>query len=201
LTAFRGQNIEIIVNQENGNLIKFESTFLVGCDGINSMVRQTLKQWDKSDRFEMKYFPSPSSGLKYKVLTLPPRFPLDHSGEENSMGNMAYAIRGSLPNNKGKLSLGILPIKNPDAPRTANIIRYPDHQIWTLKTREQLYNFLDKAFPQLPISQIVSPEAADQFTASEGGYFPPPQYCSGTHFILAKPSGKPRTIISDLVSG
>ena len=179
-----GEKIEIVVNQENDNIIKFEPIFLVGCDGLNSIVRQTLNKWDRSERFEMKYFPSPSSGLKYKILTLPPRFPLDRSGEENSVCDRAYAIRGSFSDRKRTVSLGILPIKNPDEPRTANIIRYPDHEIWGLKNREQVYNFFEKAFPQLPISQIVSPEEADRFAASEGGYFPPPQYCSGSYFLL-----------------
>ena len=179
------EKIEIVASQENGSVIKFEPTFLVGCDGINSIVRQTLNKWDKpeADKFEMKYHPSPSSGLKYKVLTLPPNFPIDRSGKENSVCDMAYKINGSF-SGKRSVSLGILPIKNPEDPRSANIIRYPDHEVWELKSGEKVSNFLEKAFPQLPINQIVSPEEADRFAASEGGCFPPPQYCSGAQLIL-----------------
>ncbi|MDJ0715226.1 MAG: NAD(P)/FAD-dependent oxidoreductase [Prochloraceae cyanobacterium] len=180
-----GEKIQIVASQENGSVMKFEPTFLVGCDGINSIVRQTLKKWDKSasDRFEMKYHPSPSSGLKYKVLTLPPNFPIDRSGKENSVCDRAYKINGAF-RDKRSVSLGILPIKNPDEPRGANIIRYPDHEVWELTNGEQVWDFLEKAFPQLPIRQIVSPEEAERFAASEGGCFPPPQYCSGSQFIL-----------------
>ncbi|MGK7914516.1 MAG: FAD-dependent oxidoreductase, partial [Prochloraceae cyanobacterium] len=179
-----GEKIEIFASQENGSVMKFEPTFLVGCDGINSIVRQTLNQWEKSksDRFELKYHPSPSSGLKYKVLTLPPNFPIERSGTEKSVCHQAYKINGAF-SGKRFVSLGILPIKDPESPRGANIIRYPDHEVWKLKNGAQVYDFLEKAFPQLPIRQIVSPEEAARFAESEGGSFPPPQYCSGAHFI------------------
>jgi 2-polyprenyl-6-methoxyphenol hydroxylase-like FAD-dependent oxidoreductase len=185
------EKLEVVAHTENGSIVRFEPCLLVGCDGINSIVRNTLKEWDKStpDRFEMKYFPSPSSGLRYKVLSLPPKFPLDHSGKEHAVSNMAYAIRGAFRNRKRSVSLGLLPLKNPDEPRTANIITRPDHKIWELKNTEELYNFLEKAFPQLPISQIVSPEEAARFAKSEGGYFPTPQYCSGLHFLLRQEQG------------
>ncbi|MDM9381226.1 NAD(P)/FAD-dependent oxidoreductase [Chlorogloeopsis sp. ULAP01] len=181
------EKLEIIVKQENGSIVRYEPNLLVGCDGLNSIVRNTLKEWDNqssSDRFEMKLFPSPSSGLRYKVLSLPPNLPLDHSGEEHAVSTMAYAIRGAFKGRKRSVSLGLLPLKNPDELRTANIITYPDHQIWELKNSEQLYDFLEPAFPQLPIHQIVSPQEADRFAQSEGGSFPIPQYCSGLHFLL-----------------
>lgn len=179
------ENLEVVVI-ENSNSVIFTPELLVGCDGLNSIVRNTLKEWDKpnSDQFEMKLFPSASSSLKYKVLTLPPKFSLDCSNNEQAVSTMAYAIRSGLKGRKQSVSLGILPIKNPDTPRSANIIKYPDHQIWQLKNSQELYNFLEKAFPQLPIHQIVSPEEAERFVKSEGGYFPIPQYCSGLHFLL-----------------
>ncbi len=86
--------LQIIGQGENGKVFRFEPRLLVGCDGINSILRQTLSQWDESDRFQMKQFPSPSAGLRYKVLTIPPKFPLDRSGSEYAVCNMAYAIRG-----------------------------------------------------------------------------------------------------------
>jgi kynurenine 3-monooxygenase len=176
----------LLLTEEDGSLLRFEPELLVGCDGLYSLVRNTLQEWDEptSDRFEMKGFPSPSSGLRYKVLSLPPQFPLDLSGSEHAVSNMAYAIRGAFRGRKRALSLGLLPLKNPDEPRSANIIRRPNHQIWELKTTDQVFDFLEKAFPQLPVRQIVSPEEAERFALSEGGYFPIPQYCSGLHVLL-----------------
>jgi kynurenine 3-monooxygenase len=177
------ENLEIVAQVE-GDSIKFEPSLLVGCDGINSIVRNILKEWDKSgsDKFEMKYFPSPSSGLRYKVLTLPPKFSLDNDGKEYAVSNMAYSIRSAFKDRKRAVSLGLLPLKNPDSLRTANIITRPNHYIWNLKNSEEIYDFLEKGFPQLPIEQIVSSSETERFAKSEGGYFPTPQYCSGLHF-------------------
>ncbi|MDF5722947.1 MAG: NAD(P)/FAD-dependent oxidoreductase [Rhizonema sp. PD37] len=182
------EKLEIIAYEENGNIMKFEPSLLVGCDGINSIVRNTIKEWDKStsNGFEMKYFPSPSSNLKYKVLSLPPNFPLDSTGKEHSVCDTAYAIRGTFTERLRSVSLGLLPQKNPNEPRRANIIRHPDHKIWELKNSEEVYKFFEQAFPQLPISQIVSSEEAERFAESEGGYFPIPQYSSKFHFLLKR---------------
>ena len=182
------EKLEVIAHSQSGSIFKFEPNFLVGCDGVQSIVRNTLKQWDssQSDRFEMKYLPSASSGLRYKVLLLPPKFPLDSSGEEQAVSKMAYAIRGAFRGRKRAFSLGLLPLKNPDAPRSANIITRPDHDIWQLKTSEEVYNFLEKAFPQLPIRQIVSPQEVEQFVNNQGGEFPTPQYCCGLHFLFGQ---------------
>lgn len=148
INSTEDEKLEVIAQDKDGSVFKFEPNFLVGCDGVQSIVRNTLKQWDtsQSDRFEMKYLPSASSGLRYKVLLLPPKFPLDSSGKEQAVSKMAYAIRSAFRGRKRALSLGLLPLKNPDAPRSANIITYPDHDIWQLKTSEQVYNFLRKLF-------------------------------------------------------
>ena len=170
----------------NDEKIQFEPFFLVGCDGINSIVRNTLKQWDKpsSSKFEMKYFTSPSAGLRYKILTLPPKFPLDEKGEELTTNEMAYAVRSAFKDSKNSISLGLLPVKNPDEVRSANIITKPNHNIWELNSGEEIHDFLTKSFPQLPIEKIVSSQEAQRFAVTEGGEFPIPQYCDGFYSKL-----------------
>lgn len=182
----QSEKLEIIAEIENGKTIKFEPFLLVGCDGINSIVRNTLKQWDESssNKFEMNYFPSPSSGLRYKILTLPPKFPLDENGEELTTSEMAYAVPSAFKDRKKAISLGLLPVKNPDEVRSANIITKPNHNIWELKNGEEMHDFLQKSFPQLPIHNIVSSQEAQRFAESEGGIFPIPQYCNGFYSKL-----------------
>lgn len=193
------EKLEISVYKEDNSVIKFQPSLLVGCDGINSVVRDTLKQWDEAvlnesestisnksttTKYQLHYYPSPSSLLKYKVLTLPASFPLDLDGKEKSVCNISYAIRGSFRERQRAISLGLLPIKNPNAPRTANIITRPGHEIWNLKTGNEIHNFFEQAFPHLPIRQIISLEEAEKFAKSEGGQFPIPQYCSGLYYLL-----------------
>lgn len=175
------RGLEIIAQLPNKPQLSFTPTLLVGCDGLNSIVRQTLQQSQpgKSSDFAMQQFPSPSSGLRYKVLTLPPQFPLSEREGDLAQSTMAYGIRSTFTGRKKALSLGLLPLKNPSQPRTANIITYPDHQIWQLKTEAEVVSFLEQAFPQLPLKKIVSSEEITRFTASEGGTFPIPQFCAG----------------------
>ncbi|AFY52765.1 2-polyprenyl-6-methoxyphenol hydroxylase-like oxidoreductase [Rivularia sp. PCC 7116] len=174
------EKIQVTAEIDNSQNQQFQPFLLVGCDGINSIVRNTLKKWDDSpsSKFEMKYFPSPSSGLKYKILTLPPKFPLDENGEELSNSEMAYAIRSKLKDKSNKISLGLLPVKNTDEVRSANIITKPNHNIWKLKDGKEMHYFLNKSFPQLPMQKIVSLQEAERFAASGGGEFPIPQYCN-----------------------
>lgn len=179
------ERLEVSIENESSSLQQLEPNLLIGCDGIQSIVRATLHTWEHSGKFEMQQFPSPSSGLKYKVLSLPPHFPLDTEGKEQAVSTMSYAIRGAFREQQRSLSLGLLPLKDPEAPRTANLVRYPDHQLWQLNTGEEVLDFLEHAFPQLPLQQIVSPEEADRFAKSSGGSFPIPQFCSGLHYLLS----------------
>ena len=172
-------------------------TLLVGCDGLNSIVRQTLHQWEqgKSEDFAMMKFSSPSAGLKYKVLTLPPQFPLSEKEGDLSQSTMAYAIRSTFRERNQAISLGLLPVKNPDIPRTANIITSPDHQIWQLKTPEAVESFFQEAFPQLPLAKIITPKEIARFVASDGGAFPIAQYCSRLYQIWGQPQDNQGTAV------
>lgn len=95
ITTEGSQTLEVIARQGHNKVERFEPFFLIGCDGIVSSVRNKLKQWDNTDRFEMQQFPSPSSGLKYKVLSLPANFPLDAQQQDTAVSTMAYAIKRS----------------------------------------------------------------------------------------------------------
>lgn len=178
-----GKGLNILAQSQDRQQLTFTPTLIVGCDGLNSIVRQTLHQIEGTNNFVMQQFPSPSAGLKYKVLTLPPRFPLSQQEGDLAESTMAYGIRSVFKGRKKAISLGLLPQKNPDLPRTANIITYPDHQIWQLNTPEALENFLKRAFPQLPLEKIIDSEEVARFVSSQGGSFPLPQYCSGLYRI------------------
>ena len=190
------EQLEIVTQSEDNQQLTFKPTLLVGCDGLNSIVRQTLHQMEgKANFFEMQEFPSASSGLRYKVLTLPPQFPLSEREEDLAQCTMAYGIRSTFKGRTQAISLGLLPLKNPNEPRTANIITYPDHQIWQLKTEEEVEHFLKQAFPQLPLEKIFSSEEIARFTASKGGEFPQPQYCAKLYQIWGQPQNDRGTAV------
>ena len=182
------EQLEIIAQSEDNQKLAFTPMLLVGCDGLNSIVRQTLHQMEgESNFFEMQQFPSASAGLRYKVLTLPPQFPLSEREEDLAQCTMAYGIRSTFKERNQAISLGLLPLKNPHEPRTANIITYPSHQIWQLETKEEIEHFLAQAFPQLPMEKIIASEEIARFASSKGGTFPQPQYCAKLQQIWGQP--------------
>jgi kynurenine 3-monooxygenase len=196
--------LDVIAEVDKDNFIKFAPSLLVGCDGLRSVVRNTLAEWDTSglNKFQMQLFPCDSAGLRYKVLSLPPKPPLDDSGEEYAVSEMAYVVLGALRHPQRSLRLGLLPVKDPEEPRTANVITKPDHEVWNLKDGEAIYNFFEKSFPQLPLNKILSLAEADRFAKSEGGYFPKPQYCSSLQFLLRhKPESKDASAIGVVLLG
>ncbi|WP_013334478.1 FAD-dependent oxidoreductase [Gloeothece verrucosa] len=170
--------LEVICQSNQQGEFSFYPNFLIGCDGINSIVRSFLQEIEEDKTcFQVLKFPSPSSELLYKILSLKPQFPLSEQAGDLSQSSMAYVIRSVFQDRHKKLSLGLLPFKNSLQPRTANIITYRDHYIWQLKTPKEFEQFLKESFPQLPLDKIVPPEEFARFMASKGGKFPIPQYC------------------------
>jgi kynurenine 3-monooxygenase len=190
------EHLEVIIASQDQEKFTLIPRLILGCDGLNSIVRQTLHEiTGESHFFEMQKFDSPSSNLKYKVLSLPPQFPLSEQEGDVAQSTMAYAIRSSFQERKKAISLGLLPFKDPTQPRTANIITYPDHEIWQLETKEEVAEFFQQAFPQLPLEKIISPAEIARFISSEGGKFPMPQYCSRLYKIWGKPDNDEGTAV------
>lgn len=107
---------------------------------------------------------SPAAGLRYKVLSLPAHPHGNKNGlvikpdiltviqvhehdilpssaapqfEEAPLFTPSNALL-SLSQGNG-MRMGMFPLRDPDSPRTANIILKPDHPFWNVTTVEQLY--------------------------------------------------------------
>jgi len=156
----------------------FHPQLILGCDGLNSNLRESLDANSKSpkDAFKMIAKPSPSSNLLYKVI----QFPTDIvvNGKQNLLGNhrMSYIFSSTYKNLDERLSLFSLPIARPTEVRTANIILPSDHKLWTIDTKHDLLAYLKVGFPQLDIDKIFPEEELEEFVTLRPGKFPDPQY-------------------------
>jgi len=95
---------------------EFCPELLVGCDGLNSEVRNWLQgNVNAGERFAMQSISSDSAGLRYKMLTLRPRFLLYRNASKvdkaESQPSTGYAIRSVFTNTLQRMSLGLLPVK------------------------------------------------------------------------------------------
>ena len=163
---------------------------LLGCDGLNSCVRAAMAEWsdtaEAAARFAPVALPSPSAGLRYKMLRVPPTFALRNMTKRAADDaaplvwtepGAAYAIPSAPSRRRERLRLGLLPTRDASVPRTANVIRPRDHRIWSVETADELESYLRRAFPQVDdIGALVSRAEAEAFVGARPGEFPPPQY-------------------------
>ncbi|KAG2427606.1 hypothetical protein HXX76_012260 [Chlamydomonas incerta] len=85
------------------------------------------------------------------------------------------------------MALGLLPLRDPNAPRTANVISPATHDFWSCCTGPQLRDFLQESFPQLDISALLTDAQLEAAAGARGGVFPPPQYLRRFTAVLPPP--------------
>lgn len=169
---------------------------VLACDGLGSVIRKGLAQQPEAPAgaFEMIATPSLSTGLRYKVLNLPSRFEaIDGAAVDDP--SMSYIIPSRHKDQQKACSLFAFPVSDPSHPRSVNLIREADHHLWTLKTADELFDFLDDAFPQLDIRALVSREEAEDFVALEAGAFPAPQYARTLHASFGEGSARNHALL------
>jgi 2-polyprenyl-6-methoxyphenol hydroxylase-like FAD-dependent oxidoreductase len=131
---------------------------LVACDGFRSSVRAALCSWSPGS-YSSVTFPSLSTGLRYKVLRLPPN-PVTKEGVVLSNSSFAVLEGASIPRFAGSnpLRMGLLPVQDPQAPRTGNLNLLPDHPFWEITEAEEMYDVLQQSFPQMDWRALVPTE-------------------------------------------
>lgn len=170
-----------------GESLAFEADFVLGCDGIGSVVRKEMARLSGApDRFEMVRHASPNTGLTYKVLNLPPVFPVEGELGEVADHKMAYMFQSPRKGTRQALKLFTYPVGKAGWARSANIMRPSEHELWTCASGEEVYRLLDASFPQLNIREIISKEEAEDFAALPPGRFPAPQYAKHVYGEIGK---------------
>mmetsp|Transcript_5341 Transcript_5341/g.15578 ORF Transcript_5341/g.15578 Transcript_5341/m.15578 type:complete len:264 (+) Transcript_5341:169-960(+) len=84
-------------------------------------------------------------------------------------------------------------MKDNEAVRPTNVITRPNHEIWGLRTGEEVREWFQRAFPRLPFgkgdSTLVPPEEWERFATSNGTTFPPCQRSPGLAAYCGGPEG------------
>jgi len=180
--------IEIVATVADGTEVRLRPSLLVGADGLSSIVRERCAAWaDTADAFTPVVLPSPSSGLRYKMIRLPPSFRLDATDASvTAEPRKAYSIRPAARAPLGPTRLGLLPVADPRFPRTANVILPPEHPVWGLKSAEDVRSWLRATFPALPMDEIVDASEAAAFATGRPGAFPAPCYSPCQQLLLPR---------------
>ena len=179
---------QVTIVDRNGTEQIFKPDLLLACDGLLSQTRQSLTQWlgMAPDHFEMIRYPSASTGLTYKVLNLPACFPVQGKMDAVDDHRMTYSIVSRHKNPSDAMALFAFPVTDPGHPRSVNIIRAADHNLWKIDDADDLIAYLDDAFPQLDVPEIVSRKEAEDFVQIEAGRFPAPQHARNIHAKLGQ---------------
>jgi kynurenine 3-monooxygenase len=100
--------------------------------------------------FDVKRYRSPSTGLRVKSLQFPPNFTLPNVNGTvtTSHSETLYAIRSVLTGTS-RVSLGMLPVKDPNMIRQCNVITRPSHDVWKLQDGVAAKKWFRAAFPRV----------------------------------------------------
>jgi kynurenine 3-monooxygenase len=193
----------------------YTGSLIVAADGIASTVRSCLagamnsKQnasWLQSNAasFRSRRYKSPATGLKLKALQISPtEFVISNAtntvvADGINMTQPQFfrpqstdfvSVRGVHTGFRNRLSLGLLPIKDPLMIRPANTITPYDHEIWSLQNGTAAKAWFTKCFPRLDWDAILVGNETewDRFVKARGTTYPHCQYAPGS--AVSSPSG------------
>lgn len=179
----------------------YTGSLVVAADGFKSTIRDILHEtgdgWLHSfhKAFKVIHKKSASTGNKLKALQFPPNFTLPNTDGSiiTSQSGTIYTIRSKHNGSRNRLSLGLLPLRDPNMVRPANTNTPYDHEIWSLQTGAQAKAWFTEAFPRVPWDTLVDDSEWERFAKAEGTVFPDCQYSKGS--MVASPSRKTGVVL------
>jgi len=180
----------VVKNKDNGEEKIIDGKLVVGADGIKSKVRECLQEqtglfgsWHyKKNKFKIRKWVTPATGLKLKVLQLPAnRYSIKDSNGKNIMTKNTdiVAVRGIKDGPLDRLTLSSLPVQDSDAIRAGNCIARPNHILWTMTTGAEVKVWFKDNYPRLDLDALISDDEWERFAKAKGLAFPPCQYSPG----------------------
>lgn len=190
-------SVAVRVRDREGTQQTFRPDLILACDGLNSAIRSALEQQPEvPDRhFQMIAGDSISTGLRYKVLNLPSQFTAAGGKVEVNDNRMSYIIPARHKSRRKQCALFAFPVVDPSHPRSVNLIREADHELWSLRTGEELLAWMEDAFPQLDVRGLVSRQEADDFVTLDAGAFPAPQYARNLNVALGPDGARTQALL------
>ena len=172
-------------------VLVLQPRLVLGCDGLRSAVRDALAATSPitAKQLERIVHPSPAAQLAYKVLNLPPAFPVaggQHAVDDHAM---AYAFLSTYTAPGERMALFALPVATPEDPRSINIILPHDHRFWSLREATDVREFLTTGFPQLDVAAVAGETEFTAFAVARPGRFPEPQYTPRIYHALPGADG------------
>ena len=150
-----------LISLPGGGQQVIHSKFVFGCDGINSQVRNTLASTDR--KFSLSTVSSPSAGLVLKSFSCgnPP-------GVENHETAVVKGTHGE--------SLTMLSFTETGDLRPLCAARRPNFFLYKCRTVAQVYEALDREFPQL--QGMISTESVKNYLSTTPIIFSKPSWAS-----------------------
>jgi 2-polyprenyl-6-methoxyphenol hydroxylase-like FAD-dependent oxidoreductase len=160
---------------------------IVGCDGINSKVREILA--NKVDRsFRTKSVRCPSANLIFRSI-------MAENPPQVSFGDFV-SFRGKAGNSASMLSFHDT-VAGGDQYRNLrplSMARRPNYFLYQCKTVDEVYDSLEQEFPQLGAKNCISREAVQAFLDSKGVTFPKPTWTRRAACVV---NGVPAVLVGD----
>jgi len=179
----------VVLNKNNGEEKIFDGKLVVGADGIKSKVRECLQEqtglfesWHyRKNKFKIRKWVTPATGLKLKVLQLPARYSVKDSNGENipTKNTDIVALRGIKDGPLDRLTLSSLPVRDSDTIRAGNCIARPSHVLFTMTTGAEVKVWFKDNYPRLDLDALISDDEWERFAKAKGLAFPPCQYSPG----------------------
>ena len=146
-------------------------------------------------KFRVHKWTSPASGLRIRVLQFPPGFPIPNADGTimHTQSETVYAIRSVNKGPRNYVSLGLLPVKDPNMIRPTNVITRPNHDIWKLKSGAEIKEWFTLAFPRLNFHELIDDAEWERFAQAKGTTFPKCQYCAGME--VCSPDGSAGVVL------
>ena len=190
----------------------YTGSLIVAADGISSTVRSCLARgknsknasWLQSNAatFRARRYKSPATGLKLKALQFSPTQFVIPNGTTTADDNITplpqffrpqstdfVSIRGINTGFRNRLSLGLLPIKDPNMIRPANAITPHDHEIWSLRNGTEAKAWFTRNFPRIDWDMVLVQNETEweRFVKARGTTYPYCQYAPGS--AVSSPNG------------